>query len=300
MGTNKEASYTKVYEKLLPEWSDRNTGKLSDYTHGSHYKAFWKCCNGHEWQAMVKSRYDGYGCPFCSGRYPVKGINDLATLRPDLAAQWHPTKNNDLKPSDVSCNSNRRIWWKCAAGHEWEAPVSRRTEGKGCPYCHHKAVLPETGNDVFGSETGYNLKEVYPEIAAEWDYDKNQKNPEEYLPHSNKIVWWKCRKGHEWSANIGSRTRNNRPNRCPYCSGKRAIAGETDLVTTDPEVAAEWDYDRNKLSPTEITRSSNRKVFWVCRFGHVYKAIVANRTHGKGCPVCMGKSIGSSYKKDMI
>ena len=55
-------------------------------------------------------------------RYWVSGY-------PRLLAQWHPDRNADLLPSEVSYRSNRPIWWRCAAGrdHEWRVAPKHRT-----------------------------------------------------------------------------------------------------------------------------------------------------------------------------
>ena len=71
----------------------------------------------------------------------VTGINDLATLMPEIAAQWHPTKNGSLLPTEVSLNSNRKIWWRDSFGHAWKAPVARRAVSHSrCPFCYGKCV----------------------------------------------------------------------------------------------------------------------------------------------------------------
>ena len=61
---------------------------------------------------------------------------NLAVLHPDVAAQWHPTKNGDLTPYDVTPGSGKKVWWKCEKGHEWDATVGDRTRGRGCPHCY--------------------------------------------------------------------------------------------------------------------------------------------------------------------
>ena len=68
----------------------------------------------------------------------IVGINDLATTHPNIAAEWHPTKNGDLKPSDVSSFSHKKVWWLCAKGHEWQAQINARNRGNGCPFCAKK------------------------------------------------------------------------------------------------------------------------------------------------------------------
>ena len=59
----------------------------------------------------------------------------LAYRFSELAKEWHPTKNGELTPEDISYGSKQNIWWQCEKGHEWQASVNHRSRGKGCPYC---------------------------------------------------------------------------------------------------------------------------------------------------------------------
>ena len=103
---------------------------------GSAKKVWWKCEEGHEWQAPIRDRSQKHhGCPYCSGKRLVPGQNDLATINPDLASQWHPTRNGELTPADVKPKSNIKVWWVCKRGHEWQASINNRAKGAGCPYC---------------------------------------------------------------------------------------------------------------------------------------------------------------------
>ena len=124
-----------------------------------------------------------------------------------------------------------------------------------------------------------------PEIAKEWNYEKNGNlKPEHFASNSNKKVWWKCNKGHEWQANIDSRTRGNG---CPYCSGQYTIKGENDLQTLNPVLAKEWNYEKNDgLSPADVTPNSHKTVWWKCSEGHEWQAAIGNRHRGNGCPKC--------------
>jgi len=69
-------------------------------------------------------------------RKPPKG-KSLAEVNPELAKQWHSTKNGNLTPFDVSAGSHNKVWWKCSKGddHEWEASIKSRNNGNGCPIC---------------------------------------------------------------------------------------------------------------------------------------------------------------------
>ncbi|WP_279106656.1 zinc-ribbon domain-containing protein [Gordonia paraffinivorans] len=132
-------------------------------TAGSPRRVWWRDQHGHEWRAAIASRTGGSGCPYCSGRRPVAGVGDLATLRPDLAAQWHPTKNKGLTPADVSPGSKRKLWWQDEHGHQWQATVKDRAAGSGCPYCSGRVAIP--------GET--DLATRFPDLAAEWHPTKN-------------------------------------------------------------------------------------------------------------------------------
>ena len=135
------------------------------------------------------------------------------------------------------------------------------------------------------TEKGTSLLFSNPEVAKEWNYEKNGNlKPEHFAENSNKKVWWKCSKGHEWQATIASR---NKLHGCPYCSGRFAIKGENDLQAVNPTLANEWNYEKNDgLTPMDVLPNSNKKVWWKCSKGHEWQAIIANRNKGLGCPVC--------------
>jgi hypothetical protein len=110
----------------------------------------------------------------------------MATKRPDLAAEWHPTKNGDLTPSDVTPHSNKRVWWMCARGHDWLKDCGGRAQGRGCPYCAYKKCWP-----------GFNdLKTTHPYLVDEWDWASNTITPDEIIAGGHNSVSWICLNGH--------------------------------------------------------------------------------------------------------
>jgi len=63
-----------------------------------------------------------------------------------------------------------------------------------------------------------SLLSVNPKLANEWDYKKNEDlTPKNITYGSNKKVWWKCKKGHSWKAQIGRRNKKNGYCKCPIC-----------------------------------------------------------------------------------
>lgn len=178
---------------------------------GNHSKVWWRCERGHEWQATVFSRSSGTGCPVCAGKRVVAGENDLAAAFPQIAAEWHPTKNAPLLPNALTPYSNRRVFWCCPVGHTYRAAVSHRTqERSGCPYCGGRKVL-EGFNDLATKE---------PQIAAQWYAPLNGSlTPQSVTVACHKKVWWQCGEGHVWKAVIASRTGAKRSG-CPICAGR--------------------------------------------------------------------------------
>ena len=126
---------------LAAEWNKEKNGDLTPQriSYGYDKKVWWRCSLGHEWRAVIVDRTVGTnGCPYCSNRKVLAGFNDLATLEPEIAAQWHPTLNGELLPTQLTAGSSRRIWWICSEGHVWRTSVANRTNAKkrtGCPVC---------------------------------------------------------------------------------------------------------------------------------------------------------------------
>ncbi|WP_425561406.1 zinc-ribbon domain-containing protein [Microbacterium binotii] len=189
---------------LAAEWDKERNGDLAATMVGigSSKKAWWTASCGHGWQAMVSKRaLAGQNCPYCSRKRVLPGDNDLATVRPDLAAEWDVS--NQLRPDQVLPKSGSRATWRCARGHTWETTPHKRSNGRGCPYC--------AGNRVIAGET--DLASVSPEIAKEWSPD-NALKPTAVKPFTKRKVKWLCAQGHSWEATVASRSRGVR---CPHC-----------------------------------------------------------------------------------
>jgi len=200
--------------------------------------------------------------------------NRLSIINPELCKEWDYEKNGKLRPEDVSCGSNKKVWWKCKKGHSLELKIRNRNKG-GCPYC--------SGRRVDKSNCLYTLN---PKLSKEWDCKKN-KGVSAYgvTSKSGKKVWWKCKNGHSWEAEIKSRFVMGVG--CPYCCGNKAHENNC-LATLNPELCREWDGKKNKdITPDKITVSSNQKVWWKCKKGHSWLASPNNRSnHVSGCPYC--------------
>ena len=410
-GVNDLASH---YPDLAKEWHPTKNGALTPDKIGltSGKKIWWICKEGHEYDSLVQQRTSGQGCPFCSNHRVLAGYNDFESLYPEMAKEWHPTKNGNLLPSMVLAGSHTNRWWLCSqCGHEWEAAPKTRAAGSGCPKCasERQTSFPEqaivfylskvttaisrhkengTEIDIFLPEYnvgieydgiwfhstyraaekeskknkklsdaglrlirikeidkgnshafadryyyryshGYrNLDSVLhfickaigikgdldidirrdqilinsrfltiskensllnkkPELRAEWDYEKNGNlNPDSIAYTSSKEVWWKCPKGHSYMADAQHRYRGHG---CPYCSGHRVMAGFNDLSTTNPDIAKLWDREKNDFGPEQVSRGSEKKVYWKCEKGHSWEAMVIQVVKSPRCPICTNR-----------
>ena len=194
----------------------------------------------------------------------------------ELISEW--SSNNQNKPSDVSFASNKYVEWVCKEGHVWNAPPKSRIKGHGCPYCAgRKPILGKT-----------DLKSQNPRLADEWDYEKNDTNPEDYTTGSGKKVWWICKKcNYSWQATILSRKTRG----CPRCNNKIVWKGVNDLASQHPRLAKEWS-DNNTCGPDEVFETSSKIALWVCALcKHEWSARISSRVAGNGCPFCSNHKI---------
>lgn len=278
-----------VYPEVAAQWHPTKNGKYTPdmFTYGSGHRAFWIChiC-GQEWQTRINARTVGkHGCPYCSHEKPIKGINDLPTLRPDLMKEWDYEKNIGIEPSELMPNSNKRVWWKCSkCGYSYHVLLSSRNKGTGCKKCAGQVLL-----------SGVNdLATLYPDIASEWDYEGNNGvAPSDVFPNDNKPYHWKCKLGHKWITSPNNRMRTG----CPFCSGNRVWEGYNDLSTTNPEIAAQWHPTKNgDLLPTQVSKGYTKKVWFICdKCGHSYETFIGNKIKGYGeCPFCSTRKTRAS------
>lgn len=269
---------------LLSQWLSPKNQPVTPKTvsYGSNKKVWWRCEKGHEWQASIYSRINGNGCPYCSSRFPIQGVDDLASTHPALSAQWHPTKNGDLTPNMVKAGTGKKVWWIDEKGHEWQALVSARTAGNGCPVCANRVVLKGC-ND---------LATTHPQFATQWHPVKNRDiTPEKVTAGYQRKLWWKCENGHEWCASVASRIKHDAG--CPVCSNRKALKGYNDLATTHPYIAAQWHPTKNgNLTPHDVVAGGEIYVWWQCDKGHAWRTKIKNRTRNTSdCPYCSGKKV---------
>ena len=177
------------------------------------------------------------GCPYYANKL-VYPDNFLTKLNPEIAKQWHPTKNAKKTPDQIVAGTNTKYWWKCPDGpdHDWREKVYNRTNRSfGCPCCSGRKL----------SVTN-SLATLFPEVARQWHPELNgDLAPEQIVAGSSKRVWWKCPKGpdHEWRTTCSIRQKHG----CPFCRGIR-VSTTNSLAVLAPDVALQWHPGRRGFS----------------------------------------------------
>ena len=285
----KESKLLKDYPEELKDWDyELNTGVLNpEFLHAHTDKLYyWKCLKGHpSYQcSLYKKTYRHYGCPVCSNRKVIAGINDFASNCPDKMVDWDYNKNT-LDPSKVPIMSSLKAYWKChKCGFEWHSEFrDAATKKINCPKCSKI----ESGHKRHLTALKLNGGITDKKLLLDWDYEKNGRAPSEFSPQSSEYAYWKCHIcGFEWRAKISNRSHGRG---CPSCGNKVLVKDKNDLATTHPEIAKEWDYEKNyPLTPKDVMHGSAKEYWWVCPFGHKSYLKSPNRrtSQHSGCPIC--------------
>jgi len=264
-------------------WHPTKNGELTpgQVSYGSSVRVWWKCpkCE-YEWESEVRRAAHKLKCVMCSrAQQAGREFATLSLVNPELARQWHPTRNGDLTPNQVTIGADRKVWWLCPdCGCEWETKVAARAGGSGCPACAKTSHVKSAGS----------LAETHPDLVAQWHPTKNETlTPDQITAGSRKKVWWLCKKGHEWQAQVKSRVRGNG---CPICSGYAVQTGVNDLASQNPALAAEWHPTKNgNLRAHQVTRSSKKVAWWLCsQCSFEWQESISSRSKFGTCPNCAG------------
>jgi ribosomal protein S27E len=281
------------YPEIAKDWDYQKNHPLKPYMVRSQASTivYWCCDKGHKTRQLVRTRVLSkfHGCPKCA--FSQRGVdysrqsaekNPLSSKAPQLAAEWHPTKNKGLTPDQVSAGAKKSVWWLCNQGHSFKAGITNRVAGSGCPYCSGHRVTPEN-----------NLNKTHPEVAKTWCGEKNgELLPTDVGAKSGKIVWWKCGNGHVWKQAIRVRV-NKGIDGCMEC---RTLAFKF------PELAAEWHSTKNgEFSPNQVQAHSGKYVWWSChKCGHEWETTIHKRTSSNaGCPKCAYVRVKDTRRRNL-
>ncbi len=280
------ATLEDTHPDIAAEWDFETNAPLTPelFSRGSEQTVGWVCASGHRWNATIKNRTRGSGCPECSRasasdrtrQWRVRQLGSLGTANPAFLSMWDSAANGTLDPFELAVTSGLRVHWRCALGHSFEKSPAQMMKDDRCPQCRSLAL-------------------THPALAVEWDGDRNgELSPFDVTPGSGRRVWWKCSGGHSWCATVAMRASGTN---CPVCFEQRrcvdvdaAAARRTgqSLAAYAPDWLSEWDADLNgDVDPTEVSTKSDTPYWWRCTWGHSFQKSPRKRSRGARCPECV-------------
>ncbi|NUP12481.1 MAG: zinc-ribbon domain-containing protein [Polyangiaceae bacterium] len=287
------ASLAATFPAIAAQWHPSKNGTVTpgDVEPSSTRLVYWQCSNdpNHVSVMAVRDRLARPGCSRCGTGHRAGPTSSLSARYPEVAACWHPTKNDALTPDDVTPGSARLVWWRCPSdpAHAFRASIlnvvrSRVSASRGCAACARST-----------RSTSRSLALLRPELAAEWHPTRNRDLCATRVGAlSDVTVWWQCTRdpSHAWRATVRSRARGGR---CLICYPNHP---RKPLRETHPHLAEEWHPTKNDpLTPDDVGSGVQRKVVWRCSRvpAHEWTTGIITRVKGRGCPVCAGSVVTS-------
>lgn len=258
-------SLSKIMPELLKEWDFEKNTKLGlspdKISYGSDTIVHWRCEKGHSYKASVhektsKIKKGKACCPICINKRVIEGINDLATVTPELLEEWDYEKNNanQIYPWEITASSGKKVHWKCKYGHEWQtspALRNRKNNPTGCPICHN-------GNSSLVEVALYlTLKKEYKNTEHRKKINKTEYDI--YVPELNLLIEYN---GWNWHKNNIEKdlakyklAKNNGYNF--YCVIEYQTKHYDDIVLNFPEVLTNPNY-------LLVNTVNNRNIINIC------------------------------------
>lgn len=283
-----------LYPELEEQWSENNI--QDPLTVSFNEEVEWLCpVTGGKWKATTNERIrhgrnHGFKSVFVTGARVLSGYNDIATTHPHVL-QWWDYEKNDIDPTTLSSGSHTKVWWVDSNNNSYQMSIYKKCiDGQGSPFDAGKKIAP-----------GNSLADLYPELAKQWNYEKNgELTPYDITTGSSRQLWWICPEtGKTWKASPKYRVKSGHC-KSPYMTGKRVLKGYNDLGTFYPEICKEFSSE-NDFSPYEVVVHSKKRAKWVCTTcSHEWEAVIENRTtHGSGCPHCFNVQLTSRAEREV-
>lgn len=231
----------------------------------------WKCIDCNEiWETSNYQRRIAKkgGCSYCTNQ-KVRETESLGYLHPELKIEWSDENERDIYNYSIKYNDQKFKWLCQDCNNPYEQRIPSRIKNSGC-LCKKDTLLkyPDLAKEIQNADPSKIT------IGTHYEYD------------------WKCQEcTHIWKEEVNKRV--NGKSKCPKCSKSKAIEGNT-LVDTRRYLMNEWDFEKNTMSPFEITsKNYSKRIYWKCeKFPnhHKWDTDLGSRVSKKptGCPYCSG------------
>ncbi len=274
---NLKAKYGSLAEShplLASEWDyEKNIDTPSDVHQGTPDRRWWICTMGHpSYQQSIRDRVRrNYGCPKCQG--------ELHTSFPEQVVFFYihrlfPDTINRYKEKGYEIDiyiPSLRIGIEYDGLYWHQNKKQRENEKDNYFYQHDIRIIHIKEYDHKWPEGEFDNNIIWVCRSSNYNYLKST------LSQLGDILGCCiddidiCRDAQRiWKEYLSFKTKNS-------------------LLTKFPGIAAEWDYERNSITPDVVTPHSGKKVHWICpNCGNRYEMVVSDRTDKKhcGCPQC--------------
>ncbi|TFC23370.1 zinc-ribbon domain-containing protein [Cryobacterium glucosi] len=206
-----------THPQLLAEWHPSWLRRFppTKYGAGSQESIRWVCPNDHEYPMSIADRVKSKGCQQCRTGRKRPGTEGLDESHPLIAAEWHPTLNGKVKPSDRTRGSGDNMYWLCPAGHTYRERIERRTAGYKCSVCSRRTLVPGV-NDLASTQ---------PILVTEFHPYLNHPKVPSKISAGTQLLWWKCTaNGHTHQQSVPHRLLSKG---CPKCPAEERILRTT-------------------------------------------------------------------------
>ncbi len=207
----------------------------------------------------------------------------------DFLMRFWDSDKNTLDPYAVSARSEEPASWKCPkCGYAWDASIRARFRtGEQCPCCDkHKVFVPGISDFLT----------LVPFARQAYMFEKNTDiNVEKHGVASTKSAWWKCPYcGNEYRGSFASRVDRTDSGyifrRCNKCKHDEKVPENP--ISENVRFIKYWDYDKNRLSPSNVSIYSSNKMYWKCKnCGYDWYIAPKNMLKSEGCPCCVNNRV---------
>lgn len=261
------------------------------HSKGSHTKIQLFCDEHGDLEPRLMSDLKRKNNIFCRGCHGLESKKKIViSENKNLMSLLSPSAPPDvlqLSQKDQKVN----IDWVCKdRGHEFISTAYKLFKSEySCPECKIYKRSVEC---------------LYPEIAKEYDGEKNKIPVSKIAAGSSDVVSWVCSKDSRHKFERAVHCHTHLGYECPFCTGKRVLEKDS-LYQLRKDLMEEWDWSANQIDPKTLTISSDYKASWICSTDkrHKFKGRVANRTNQQrkgGCPICAGYIVDSTNNLEAV
>ncbi len=204
---------------------------------------------------------------------------------------------NSLKPYEVTMNSNKKFWFNCTCGHEFEIHPHNIVQKNGwCPFCSYSPKQLCENNECFSC---FNNSLASVDYSKYWS-SKNELQPRQVFKNSHKSYIFNCPDcKHDFAQCVSHITRGCR---CSYCTNRVLCANINCLICLNKSFASveksKYLHIDNNVDARQLFKNSAKKYKFTCdKCDNIFENRLSHVTSGVWCNKCRYKTEQLVYDK---